>query len=95
MSDIQDEAYTEAMEEIERLEQLNDDLIADKNRITDFAKAAITEKDAEIEQLKSDVIKLYADAQSWRLLVKRYTCELSSYPLIDELLQEGRDESEK
>jgi hypothetical protein len=41
MSEIQDEAYSEAMDEIERLEQFNDALIADKNRITEVAKEEI------------------------------------------------------
>jgi hypothetical protein len=57
VSEIQDEAYTEAMEEIERLEQLNDDLIADKKRMTEFAKEALTEKDAEISRLKGLLLR--------------------------------------
>lgn len=52
MSEIEDEAYREAIAEIERLEELNEALIREKERITEVAKEAIAERGAEIERLK-------------------------------------------
>lgn len=54
MSEIEDEAYTEAMEEIRRLEELNDRLVEDKNRMTEVAREALKVKAHEIEGLKKD-----------------------------------------
>lgn len=51
-------------------------------------ETALAQKDAEIERLKSEIIRFRADAKRWRLLVDRYPDEPSSHPLIDELMEE-------
>jgi hypothetical protein len=54
MSDIQDEAYSEAMDEIERLQQLNSSLTADKRLITEAYRSGVA-------KLKSLIVRA-ADA---------------------------------
>jgi hypothetical protein len=92
MSEIQNEAYSEALDEIERLEQLNDDLIADKNRITEVAKNAIAERDVEIAQLKT-LLASAADAleETLPLIDQTWNHEASARSkLIDELRKAAR-----
>ena len=50
---------------------------------------ALNKKDIEIRLLKMEITMLKTDAERWRLLVKRYTCDLTSYPLIEELMKEA------
>jgi hypothetical protein len=92
---MSDEAYTEAIDEIERLNQLNDDLISDKDRIAEIAKKGLAEKDAEIERLRNEIVvlqrnELYmegllfraADALEHVLPIKTYAF-IAHYPYYD------------